>query len=99
MEQLKKLGSSCDWSRLTFTMDEKCSKAVREVFVNLYNKKLIYAFTLGFNLFQHLDFGCYRGVVRTGQPKRAITLHTLKTDNRILQRLPLPFDNRGRFDL
>ena len=35
VEQLKKLGSSCDWSRLTFTMDEKCSKAVREVFVNL----------------------------------------------------------------
>ncbi len=42
VNQLKKLGSSCDWSRLTFTMDEKCSKAVREVFVNLYNKKLIY---------------------------------------------------------
>ncbi len=42
VQQLKKLGSSCDWSRLTFTMDEKCSKAVREVFVNLYNKKLIY---------------------------------------------------------
>ncbi len=42
VEQLKKLGSSCDWSRLTFTMDEKCSRAVREVFVNLYNKKLIY---------------------------------------------------------
>ena len=42
VEQLKKLGSSCDWSRLTFTMDEKCSKAVREVFVNLYDKKLIY---------------------------------------------------------
>ena len=41
-DQLKKLGSSCDWSRLTFTMDEKCSRAVREVFVNLYNKKLIY---------------------------------------------------------
>ncbi len=42
VEQLKKLGSSCDWDRLTFTMDEKCSKAVREVFVNLYNKGLIY---------------------------------------------------------
>ncbi|MCH5148194.1 MAG: valine--tRNA ligase [Clostridiales bacterium] len=42
VNQLKKLGSSCDWSRLTFTMDEKCSKAVREVFVNLYNKNLIY---------------------------------------------------------
>ncbi len=41
-DQLRKLGSSCDWSRLTFTMDEKCSRAVREVFVNLYNKKLIY---------------------------------------------------------
>ena len=42
VNQLKKLGSSCDWSRLTFTMDEKCSKAVREVFVNLYDKNLIY---------------------------------------------------------
>ena len=42
IDQLKKLGSSCDWSRLAFTMDEKCSKAVREVFVNLYNKGLIY---------------------------------------------------------
>ncbi len=42
VQQLKKLGSSCDWSRLTFTMDEKCLRAVNEVFVNLYNKKLIY---------------------------------------------------------
>ena len=41
-EQLKSLGSSCDWSRLAFTMDERCSKAVKEVFVNLYNKGLIY---------------------------------------------------------
>ena len=42
IEQLKRLGSSCDWSRLAFTMDERCSKAVKEVFVNLYNKGLIY---------------------------------------------------------
>ncbi len=42
VEQLKKLGASCDWSREAFTMDEKCSKAVKEVFVNLYNKGLIY---------------------------------------------------------
>ncbi len=42
VEQLKYLGSSCDWSRLAFTMDEKCSKAVKEVFVNLYEKGLIY---------------------------------------------------------
>ncbi len=42
VEQLKLLGSSCDWSRLAFTMDEKCSRAVKEVFVNLYEKGLIY---------------------------------------------------------
>ena len=42
INQLKKLGSSCDWSRERFTMDEGCSKAVREVFVNLYDKGLIY---------------------------------------------------------
>ena len=42
VEQLKKLGSSCDWSRLAFTMDEKCSKAVREAFFRLYQKGLIY---------------------------------------------------------
>ena len=42
VEQLKKIGSSCDWDRERFTMDEGCSKAVKEVFVNLYNKGLIY---------------------------------------------------------
>ncbi|HIV62477.1 MAG TPA: valine--tRNA ligase [Candidatus Butyricicoccus avistercoris] len=42
IEQLKKLGSSCDWRRERFTMDEGCSKAVKEVFVNLYEKGLIY---------------------------------------------------------
>ncbi len=42
VEQLKCLGSSCDWSRLSFTMDDKCNRAVKEVFVNLYNKGLIY---------------------------------------------------------
>jgi valyl-tRNA synthetase len=40
--QLKKLGSSCDWSRERFTMDEGCSKAVVEAFVRLYEKGLIY---------------------------------------------------------
>ena len=42
VEQLKKMGFSCDWDRLAFTMDERCSRAVREVFVNYYNKGLIY---------------------------------------------------------
>ncbi len=42
VEQLKKLGSSCDWSRERFTLDEGCSKAVNEVFVRLYEKGLIY---------------------------------------------------------
>ena len=42
INQLKKLGTSCDWEHERFTMDEGCSRAVREVFVNLYNKGLIY---------------------------------------------------------
>ncbi|MBE6620075.1 MAG: valine--tRNA ligase [Ruminococcaceae bacterium] len=42
ISQLKKLGASCDWTRERFTMDEGCSRAVREVFVNLYDKGLIY---------------------------------------------------------
>ena len=40
--QLRRMGASCDWSRERFTMDEGCSRAVREVFVNLYEKNLIY---------------------------------------------------------
>ena len=40
--QLKKMGSSCDWDRERFTMDEGCSKAVQTVFINLYKKGLIY---------------------------------------------------------
>ncbi|MDD4700053.1 MAG: valine--tRNA ligase [Oscillospiraceae bacterium] len=42
IEQLKKMGSSCDWERERFTLDEGCSKAVKEVFVRLYEKGLIY---------------------------------------------------------
>ncbi|MGE5678794.1 MAG: valine--tRNA ligase, partial [Pseudomonadota bacterium] len=42
LNQLKKLGSSCDWTRERFTMDEGCSKAVQEVFIRLYEKGLIY---------------------------------------------------------
>ena len=42
IEQLKKLGSSCDWDRERFTLDEGCSKAVNEVFCRLYEKDLIY---------------------------------------------------------
>jgi len=42
VEQQKKLGASCDWDRARFTMDEGCSRAVREVFVSLYEKGLIY---------------------------------------------------------
>ena len=42
VQQLKKLGSSCDWARERFTMDEGCNKAVTKVFVELYNKGLIY---------------------------------------------------------
>lgn len=44
--QLRKMGSSCDWSRERFTMDEGCSRAVREVFVELYERGLIYQETI-----------------------------------------------------
>lgn len=42
VNQMKKLGSSCDWDKERFTLDEGCSEAVTEVFLNLYNKGLIY---------------------------------------------------------
>ncbi len=42
VQQLRKMGSSCDWSRERFTMDEGCSEAVKTVFVKLYNEGLIY---------------------------------------------------------
>src|SRR5262245_46173988 len=42
VQQLKRLGASCDWARLRFTMDEGLSRAVREVFVTLFNEGLIY---------------------------------------------------------
>ncbi len=42
VSQLKKLGSSCDWSRERFTLDEGCSRAVKDVFIRLYEKGLIY---------------------------------------------------------
>ena len=41
-KQLRKLGSSCDWSRERFTLDEGCSKAVQKVFIDMYNEGLIY---------------------------------------------------------
>src|SRR5574344_694817 len=55
IDQLKCLGVSCDWDRLRFTMDEGCSKAVREVFVSLYEKGLIYRGTRITNLCVHCN--------------------------------------------
>ena len=42
LDQLKKIGCSCDWNRTTFTLDDKMNKSVLKVFINLYNKGLIY---------------------------------------------------------
>ena len=42
LEQLKKLGASCDWDRTHFTMDEEYSKSVKSVFIDLFNKGKIY---------------------------------------------------------
>ena len=61
LEQLKKLGSSCDFARERFTLDEGCSKAVREVFVRLYEKGLIYRGERIINwcpALQNVHFGC-----------------------------------------
>ncbi len=52
-EQLKKMGSSCDWSKKRFTLDEGCSEAVKEVFVRLYEKGLIYRGTRIINWCPH----------------------------------------------
>ena len=55
VSQLKKLGSSCDWDRERFTMDEGCSDAVKEVFVRLYNEGLIYRGNRMVNWCPHCD--------------------------------------------
>ena len=55
VSQLKKLGSSCDWERERFTMDEGCSEAVKEVFVRLYDKGLIYRGNRMVNWCPHLQ--------------------------------------------
>ncbi len=55
VSQLKKLGSSCDWDRERFTMDEGCSEAVREVFVRLYEQGLIYRGNRMVNWCPHCD--------------------------------------------
>ena len=66
IEQLKKLGSSCDWDRERFTLDEGCSKAVREVFCNLYEKGLIYRGERIINWCTHCNASAFRmGVRRT----------------------------------
>ena len=46
IEQMKKLGSSCDWDREKFTMDEGCSEAVKEVFIKLYEKGYMFIFRI-----------------------------------------------------
>lgn len=52
-EQLKKIGSSCDWSRKRFTLDDCCSEAVKNVFIKLYNEGLIYRGTRIINWCPH----------------------------------------------
>lgn len=59
IEQLKKLGSSCDWERERFTLDEGCSKAVTEVFIKLYEKRAYLSWGEDYKLvssLQDLDF-------------------------------------------
>ncbi len=60
INQLKKLGSSCDWDRERFTMDEGLSKAVKEVFVSLYNEDLIYRGDYIINWCPQMPYGARR---------------------------------------
>ena len=77
IEQLKKLGSSCDWERERFTLDEGCSNAVKEVFIKLYEKGLIYRGETHGQLvpaLPDLHFRCRSGIRRTAQPSVASAL-------------------------
>ena len=77
VNQLRYLGSSCDWERERFTMDEGCSKAVTKVFVRLYNKGLIYRGRPNHQLVPGLQDRALRrrgGIRRTTQPSLACAL-------------------------
>ena len=67
VEQLKKLGSSCDWQRERFTLDEGCNKAVNKVFIDLYNKGLIYRGAVSYT---HLDVYKRQAAGRAGNSGR-----------------------------
>ena len=76
VEQLKKLGSSLDWQRERFTMDEGCSKAVTEVFLQLYNKGLIYRGNRIINWCPHVrpPFQTQRWIIWSSLPISGISL-------------------------
>ena len=75
VEQQKRLGASCDWDRARFTMDEGCSKAVREVFVNLYEQGLIYKGSRIINWpFRHGPVRCRGRICRQARPSVACAL-------------------------
>ena len=82
ISQLKKLGSSCDWERERFTMDEGCSKAVREVFVNLYNKGLIYKGHRIINWCPHCTTALFRCGGRVRDPAGQAVAHPLSAGRR-----------------
>ena len=79
ISQLKKLGSSCDWDRERFTLDEGCSKAVKEVFVKLYNEGLIYRGERMINWCPNCKTSISDAEVDFAEKRRQLLAHSLST--------------------
>jgi len=77
IQQLKKMGSSCDWDRERFTLDEGCSRAVREVFVRLYEKELIYRGNRMVNWCPHCNTSISDAEVEANNQLVTLTLETM----------------------
>lgn len=93
IQQLKKMGSSCDWDRERFTLDEGCSKAVKEVFVGLYDKGLIYRGNRMVNWCPHCNTSISDAEVEY-EEKDSNFWHLLYTVRKQASSLNLPLQDR-----
>ena len=99
VSQLKKLGSSCDWERERFTMDEGCSEAVKEVFVRLYDKGLIYRGNRMVNWCPHCNTSISDAEVEYEEKTAAsgCLFYPVKETGEMLNWLPPVRDHAGRY--
>ena len=99
VSQLKKLGCSCDWQRERFTMDEGCSNAVKEVFVRLYDKGLIYRGNRMVNWCPHCNTSISDAEVEYEAKEGSFwhLLYPVKETGEMLEPLPPPEIHAGRY--